>query len=155
MPQLLEALGTILEEEPVDEKNLPVDAKGNRRRGIPSSIQESASVNVDGFSAWSWSHISSGAPPPFENLLRESNCEDWDCTLPADFFIVQTFSQVDAISSVELLTRRSKEIAQKKGQYRAFSEEQLKVEGLVTTELLRRSGLITRFQSIDTVSLQG
>uniref|UniRef100_A0A803PCN6 Uncharacterized protein n=1 Tax=Cannabis sativa TaxID=3483 RepID=A0A803PCN6_CANSA len=50
---------------------------------------------------------------------------------------------------------RTREIVKKEARYRAFSEEQLKVGDLVTTELLCRFDLITKFQCINTVNFQG
>uniref|UniRef100_A0A803PY46 Uncharacterized protein n=1 Tax=Cannabis sativa TaxID=3483 RepID=A0A803PY46_CANSA len=49
----------------------------------------------------------------------------------------------------------TEELSNKVAQYKAFIEAQLKVEGLVTTPLLREHGLIVNFHSIDIVSNWG
>uniref|UniRef100_A0A803QGQ9 Uncharacterized protein n=1 Tax=Cannabis sativa TaxID=3483 RepID=A0A803QGQ9_CANSA len=43
--------------------------------------------------------------------------------------------------------------SQKAAQYKAFTEEKLKVKELVTTEMLCKSSLIAKFQNIDSVKL--
>uniref|UniRef100_A0A803NJ44 Uncharacterized protein n=1 Tax=Cannabis sativa TaxID=3483 RepID=A0A803NJ44_CANSA len=68
--------------------------------------------------------------------------------------------QVDAVEIVEnseLVPQSTKmEVMPKKVVlYKAFTEAQLKVKGLVTTKLLYEHGLIFGFQSIDNVSGRG
>ena len=52
-------------------------------------------------------------------------------------------------------TPRDAEMIRRSSFYEGFSEEELKVEGLVTTEFLRQYGLLASFQNIDPVSGRG
>ena len=52
-------------------------------------------------------------------------------------------------------TPRDAEMIRRSSFYEGFSEEELKVEGLVTTESLRQYGLLASFQNIEPVSGRG
>uniref|UniRef100_A0A803QHH3 Uncharacterized protein n=1 Tax=Cannabis sativa TaxID=3483 RepID=A0A803QHH3_CANSA len=90
-----------------------------------SIMGESASISVEGFSACSWSHISSGAHLPIALLTSENTG-----SFPLDFLPAGC-----CLFELPPHSVRTEEIVEKEAQYRAFSEEQLK--------------------NIDTVSRQG
>uniref|UniRef100_A0A803QD50 Uncharacterized protein n=1 Tax=Cannabis sativa TaxID=3483 RepID=A0A803QD50_CANSA len=95
---------------------------------------ESASVSVDGFSAWSGSHISSGAHPPlrtyFANLITRIGIVPFQL-IPSSYRLLARVPSLQLsfqlLDELPLWSVRTEEIPRKEGQYRAFSEEQLKV----------------------------
>uniref|UniRef100_A0A803PVV3 Uncharacterized protein n=1 Tax=Cannabis sativa TaxID=3483 RepID=A0A803PVV3_CANSA len=108
-----------------------------------SVLRESASTSVDGFSAWSWSHISSGAHLPlrtyFVHIITKIGIAPFQL-IPSSYRLLDGWYVFCKINKLEVPS----------------PEEILYFYGVKANPMRTdRSGLITKYQSIGTVSICG